>query len=769
MPSIQRPYILFDSSQEVYFRASTLPYVGFENSDDLPDGWLFDIKRWSSLFDLKLPSMPRLYDPSTQGLPEWDYFKSGVGDVKYDLKVRYIEERFLDNERLWIPQVDNGWYFRWSTDYFFYSDNSNVQYISSSDNIDGRNVVTLEKEYEPSYPILAASFTRDNAYGIPVYYKRCEQVSKFTGVYVGEEQQDTQKPATQTVDWSNVDTTKREFVVDTTIADQTRLLFNDDYIETVGNTPTSLQDFGQGDLVGASDGSEWQVFSLKKFPVILDTFSLYVVDSNNSTWEEWVRVDTYQDLIDAAALSPAYAYGSKYYYVDKDLGYVVFGDAESGIPSTGHEIVAMYQVTFRIEYEEADTVLNVNAWDADVSPISQSVNQGYVCVSHEELQAGTITLSVDTDIIPFSDPLTYGPVYVGNDFVTLRAEVLSPTGTKVPGIEVEFELTPSSIGSMAGSSTGISYGTTNGDGHAFTFYQTPVDAEEMGFYATSSSSVQGNNLVLDNTSAGLTLEDDIYLYKVLKDDPLLGMTFHEYLEDNLPDPPWWANPSTYPMKYEQWKAEMVDFLNLAEWTTSPTPNGRKVVVYNWDDAAINPMLGTTGAFVPTRPTSVDSTGSILTYPAGALIPSDPYYTVAYPPYFEDVGAYWVACTKYVEFRASCWSEVYNRRIYSNTIRVKVQLPRYLLGEYVNDQLYKIPFGWKFYDDMSNQYASGLDGATFLTINPHSGPYQIIDMVLDSNGDGLADFLDPYGYPYGRTGRWASAPESGVSFKINVDI
>lgn len=766
MASIYRPYTLFDTKQEVYYRASTQPFVGFERTEDLPEGWLFDIKRWSSLFDLKLPVMPRLHDPSTQGLPEWDYFESGVGSTKTDLLVRSIEERFIDHERLWLPQIDHGWYYRYRTDYFYYSDNSRVQYIDPTENESGRNVVTLEAEVEPSKPILAASFTRDNEFSISLYDVRCKQMGEFSGLWAAGEQLDTTLPATQLPIWANVDTTKREFVVDRSVDGVTKLLFNDDYIESVGVTPASIQDFGTGDILGASTGASGQLFKLKRFPVIPSTFSLYVVDADASTWEEWTRVDTYQDLVDYMDLP--YAYGNKYYYLDKDLGRVVLGDAESGIPPFGHYLVAIYDVTFRIEYEEKDCSTNIEAWDADCSPVTQTTNQGFVCISHEELEPASISLKISKNLIPLEDPAVYGPLYVGNDYATLRAEVLSSTDTPVPNVEVEFSLTPSSIGAIGGSSNGLGYATTDGNGHAYTFYQPPVDAEEMGFYASSEDAVQGDQLHLDNPEAGLTLDDDIYLYKVLKDDPFLGMTFHDYLVDNLPTPPWWADPVTYPHQYEIWKDQMVQLMQLAEWDVSPNPNGRKVIVYNWSATAINPVLGGAGAFIPTRPLSVDASGGVLTYPTGALLPSDPYYMMAYPPYFQDIGAYWVAATKYIEFRASCWSTFYNRRIYSNIIRARIQLPRYLLGEYVNEQLYKIPFGWKLYQDGERNHAAGLDGATFLTINPHSGPYQIVDLVIDSDDDGVPDYWDPYEYQdQSFTGDWASAPWSGISFKVTV--
>jgi hypothetical protein len=767
MPSIQRPYTLFDTEQVVYSRASAQPWVGFEYINDLPEGWLFDIKRWCSLFDLRLPSLPRLTDPSTQGLPEWDYFKSGVGSDKIDLEVTHLKEESIDHERLWIPQVKHGWYYRWKTDYFFYGDNSRVQYVDSTDNEDGRNVVILASAPEPGFPILASSFRRTTFYQTPVYDTRVQQAQPFTGVYQDEEQLSTATPVTREVVWANVDTTKREFVVDRRIPDTIRLLFNRDYIESVGTTPTQLQDFGTGDILGASDGSEWQTFRLERFPVVPDTFRLYVVDASASTWEEGVRVDTYNDLLDLA--DAIYPYGGFYYYLDKDLGRVLFGDAETGVPTKGHYVVAMYDVTLRIEYEEADLSTKIEAWNADVNPVTQSVNQGFVCITHEELDPASITLKIHKDLISGLDTEIYGPIYVGNDYATLRAEVLSPTGTPVPSVEIQFDLVPDTVGFLGGSSTGTAYGVTDGSGYSYSFYQPPVDSEDMGFYATGEDAVQGNVLHLNNPEAGLSLDDDVYLYKILKDDPLLGMVYDEYLEGNLPDPPWWANPSTYPTNYESWRDQIIQMHNLAEWTTTPEPNGRKVIVYNWDAVAINPILGTAGAFVPTRPLSVNAAGGELTYPAGALLEADAEYNVAIPPYYHDIGAYWVVCTKYVQFQASCFSSYYNKRIYSDIITARVQLPRYLLGEYVNEQLYKIPFGWKIYQDAERNHAAGLDGATFLTINPHSGPYEIIDLVIDTDGDGTPDFFEPY-YQYqdqSMTGEWASAPWSGISFKFSV--
>jgi hypothetical protein len=570
-------------------------------------------------------------------------------------------------------------------------------------------------------------------------------------------------PSTETVIWANVDTYKNEFLIDNwSNSSQVNLLFNRDYTYTVGVTPVSYQDIGTLDILGSSDYTEQQVFHLEKFPVDPSTFELYTVDSTAEVWDQWTRVDTYQDLLNAGLTA---SYPANYYYLDKDLGRVVFGTINAGIPIDGRYICAKYDVLLRVEYEEEDTATIITAWDSDISPVTQSVNQGFICITHQQLNPTRIVLKTDKEAIAGIESLTYGPVYVGSDTAVLRAEVYAQDGTPLPNIEVSMVLTPSAVGSIGGSTSGSSSSTTDGNGYAYSYYQPPIDAEDMGYYATSISAVQGNDLVLDNPTAGLTVDDDLYLYKVLKDDPLLGAID---LDSFLPSPPrsvtQYSEPE-YSIRYNVWRDSIIQEYNLEEWDSS-IPNGRKVVVYNWDGTAINPILGTTGAFIPTRPTSIDSDGGRLTYPAGALLPSDPDNYLSYPPYYQDIGAYWVVTNKYIEVQASCYSPYYNRIIYSNTIRMKVMLPRYLLGEHVLNQVYTMPFGWKLYESATNNYAAGLDGATFITINPHSGPYEIIDWSVDMNNNDIPDYLEMYGTDY-YTGDWADERHSAVAFKVQL--
>jgi len=753
MAGLDRPTLYFDTWQYVYERASAKPYVGFEHLSDLPDGFDFDIKRWCSPFDLRLPSMPRLFDPSTQGIDPVTYFKSGVGNEKIDLIVDDIEERYFSHQRLWVPRVRDGWYYRYKTDYFYYGDNSIIQYVDSNENVNGRNYLELTREPASGKPILAASFKRDPESRAITYDTRVEQVAAFTGKNQDGAILSTSTPTTGQIMWDGVDTTKREFVVDRHVEDIITLKFNRDYVEHVGVSPVKIDDLGACDVLGQSTGSEEQLFYLSRFPVIPDSFKLYVVDAENKSWEEWTRVETYHELLTmmGVGLVAPYNYGGNFYYLDRDLGIVVFGDASTGIPVEGQWVVAEYDKTLRVEYEEADLPTDIEAWDADVNPVSQAINQGFVCITHEPLEAANITLSIDEEEISAEDAI-FGPVEIGNDWARLIAEVTTYNGTKVPDKEVAFHMTPL-VGFLGASDTGESYGVTNAEGLAYSYYQPPLDAESIGHYALSEDAVDGSGwLKLDEESTGLTEADEIYLYQVLKDDPLLGM-HQSYVEDYLPDPPEWADPDLSPVLYEQWVENQKIELGLEDWainTSANRANGRKVIVYQWDDSATNPIDGTSGAFAPVRPLEISDDGSRLRFPAGALYPSDPYSTSASNPMGYDIGGYWVVGAFYVEFWATCWSAYYNRTIESNRITAKVILPRYLLGEHVNEQLQKLPFGWKIFRSTEYNHAAGLDGATFLTINPQAGPYEILTW-----------------YNGGTTDEWAQAIMSVASFSATI--
>lgn len=749
---------------------STKPYVGFEHLETKPDGWLWDVKRWGSPFDIKLPTLPRLLDVSTQGVNESVYFRPGVGSVSLkDLLIYRIWDTFYQDFNMWVPIVKAGNYFRYKTPFYYYSDNSRVQHIDPTENRDGRNYIELDATPKFDNSILAASFSRDPDTKAITYKHKFNQCYKFTGLYSDGEELETVSDAGK-ITWENVDTTKKEFIVDQTIDGLTRLFFNRSYTTQVGVVVSDYEDLASCEFLGVSTGQGHellydeettlytQTYPCSSFPILNNgSFHMYV--SDNSSYSEWTRVDSWWDMINSS--------NERLYYVDFDLGYVCVGSNDpTHLPAAGRNISVTYQNTLRIEYEEEDTIDEIQAVNANVNPITQSLNQGFVCITHENLEAAKISLRINKSKILNTSPREYGPIVIGSDYAILTATVTNITDLPLAQIPVTFTMTPIGVGSINGSFE--AFGITNSRGEAYANYQPPVSAEELGYYSTivrdSTSPYYPaptyKELVISVYQPGLqNQEENLYLYQILKDDIILGYkTVEDYLLSLYQeDTPNWVVDAT---TYAEWKQEMILKYDLKDFTEPTAQNkpiaGRKVITYqisgvdNEDPYAIHPVTGELGAVVPVRPDVIeqiqglgDGTDGLwrVIYPAGALPDCGPA---------EDVGGYWAVASKTVTFQAHCWSPYYNREIYSNKITARITLPPYMLGEYINSLGQKVPFGWKLPTD-TDDVAAGLDGATFITVNPFSGPYAIIDLVNGEDSD-----------------EWADAPFRTIGFQFYIE-
>lgn len=728
------------------------PYIGFERTDDKPDGWIYNIKRWCSPFDLRIPTLPKLSNVSTQGVNISDCFKSGVGDLELgDLKITEVREVIQDGVRTWLPVVNSGSYYRYDKEYHFYGDHSMVEYPVPTANRENRNYIELTYQPKASAPILAATFRRDKYTQEAIYDTKIQQVYKFSGQYSSGTELDT-VTAVGKILWDNVNTNHKEFLVDNTLFNTTRLFFNRDYIETIGLVPTTYSDLKKCELVGVTNRSAHMIyygdditiyvqhFYLCKFPIVIDSsFHLYFADT--STFVEGVRQNSWWELISATDTNS--------YWVDRDLGIVYFAATNPGLlPRGGRQIYATYKITPRVEYERLDKDEAILATEANVNPVTQALNQGFVCVTHADPTPLTITLTIDKPRLSAS---LYGPITIGSDYATLKAHVAGVNNISLPNIPVFFTMTPN-IGFLNGDTS--SSAITNKSGDAYTSYQPPVNAEDLGYYTTDVTAP--NEIVIHYTGAlGWDDMNDIYTYQILKDDIIQGYkTVDDFLLSLYYEmtPAWVIDATTY----AKWATEMREKYDLKDFPTEPIGcnvpiNGRKVVLYKvsdvpkYDATAIHPVTGETGAIVPVRPLSVTQLASNywkLTYESGAIAACGAS---------EDIGGYWLIASKTVTFQAYCWSDYYNRYIYSNKITAKIMLPNYLLGEYINTSGQKIPFGWKIPSE-TDITAMGLGGATFITINPVAGPYQLLDLVNET----------------GATGEWASAPYETLGIKFNVE-
>ena len=638
------------------------------------------------------------------------YWQNGppTGKMREFLEVDRVEEIFSNGKFVWAPVIKSGPVNIWRDIGYLFSDDSVIETVSPT-NLDsgGRSTHILQREVRTTSPIEAIIFRRDiNDEYLP--WKQYIKRSQFTGT------KDSGGTELATVvdgeiAWSNVNTIKKEFV--SFIHDQSvHLLFSTlaAHDITSFSAPVEAADFNELEYLGSSSDAAGEKFYSNYFPIALDSsLKIYTVDVDAGTWQEQSIVTSFS--------------GNNQVKVDYDLGIFIFG--ETGIsdpPTLNHAIYIAYKVVPRIEYEEVGFGEEVFAAAANVSPLGQSLNKGFVTLGRAELDISSIVLSTTKPAYGSESLLdSYGPVYVGSDYAVLEATVLSSTGEVVPNVEVQIgAVSAASIGSFGGKSSSCER-MTGYNGVARTFYTPPTSADDMGFYITSVTDT--NKLSL---GTGSYLEDvqDIYTYTVLKDDP--------------------------------WKGVVGADTNLGEieWTDDP-PNGRKVILYSWNSNAINPVSGFFGAYAPIRPTAITD-GSVLTYPSTLKVPG--------AAGAENIGAYWVVSDRYLSVQASVYSPRYGRTIYSNVIILRVELPLYMKGSYINDSLQEIPFGWRL-KDSRYEVASAINGATFITINPVSGPYPIVDVIggeVWDNDEGTW----PYG-PYPTTD--VSRPFAHFSFSWDL--
>jgi hypothetical protein len=690
--------------------------LGYESANP-PTAW-----KWDSRYVIKdkivetLP-FPGLKRSHLQKLPR-SYWQNGpiAGSSGNSIKVEEVREIFTNGQTIWAPIIHNGDLNIWRDSTYFFSDDSVIEILTASSlDASGRSTHTLQKVLRPGSPILATIFRRDiGSENLP--WRSFTRRTNFTGTYDSDGNEQTTRSG-DTIYWSNVDTTKREFI-SFVRDDYINLQFNQLVVEAVTSVsvPSTIDDFNDLEYVGTSDGLNNQKFETSRFPVSNDSsLAVYVVNTSAGTWTAFSVVTSFS--------------AANQVLLDADLGILTFGTLTGTTPppTAGYGIYIAYNAVPRIEYEEDGYSDVAIAKTADVSPLSQSLNKGFVCLARTELDIGSIELSTTKSVVP-GYANTYGPVYAGADFADLLATVYSSGGEIVPNVEVTFYFeTSPPFGGIGGSSTSIQK-RTGFDGIARTFYVPPASVDAMGYYVSSLTNSTTLTLPADANYLDVI---DVYTYHVLKDDPMLGVVGADTT------------------------------IGEVEW--SPTAfNGRKVIYYKWDATATNPITGYLGSYVPVRPVSITG-GNVLTY-------TDPLATPDPAANSTNLGAFWIISDRFITVRASAYSPRLGRTVYSDPLNFKVELPDYMKGSYINTSLQEFPFGWRIKDDVYEQ-ASAIDGATYISINPVAGPYPIIDVIGGEVWDPYRDLGfgdDPYNpYYWNLFGNVATAPFAHFSLTWEI--
>lgn len=703
-----------DTLQTIYDDNTLAPLIG----PDSPDGgvvfspWKWDERIWTDeYFENSERAIPVLCDQDSRGIPD-EYWQSGIGNIDIDLEILNIVDLREASKERWTPLVRHGDYFKFNKQRFLFADRSSIQFIDNTDNVDDRNVLQLTSFPRYGSQINALMWTR-NELGEPVLSRYIQKRMRFTGVFDDDGEQDTIDDSGDIV-WDSVNTARDEFVViwndDQTVTPE--LYFNKDYTFLFGKSSIlDEDDLEYCDLLGEGKGAdEDQVLFTKYFPV-LDNSELKLYKLVGAVITEMVR------------WTPGYGGSDGEYVIDTDRGEITFPSEVNGEtthitpPPAGEIIYAVYRPTIEVEYEPENCNNFLTAPFVNLSPVRVSTNRGFIYISEKELRVAYLELSADTTYI--GDDI-YGPLYLGSDYCFLVATAYNNSGQPVPGVEVSFYLDRDEDGKLNGATalagTEI-IATTDGEGKARVVYSSPRSVEAVGQYLEHTSGDVASELTLiHNNGINSDTLDSLYVYQVFDDDGML-----------------------------QW-------YDIIEEDGQPGHGGRKVVLYHKTLAAelgggepestdrfagdaddINPHTGIDGSltdvWMPLRPNAIN--GKILSFsydgtPVDLPLTGPPNSSwdghIFVPGSPGNLVAYWVSGGKQVPAHAKCFSYLYNDWIDSNDIEFRINIPEYLTGIYAADNK-ETPYGFRLYDDYA--VASGLNGATFLSINPRAGKWPII--------------------------------------------
>ena len=746
----------FDTRQTVYSDNGSVPIIGVDSADGTPvfAPWKWDERIWTHEgYENAEQALVSLADAEIRGIPQ-DYWLSGVCDLDSDLEILQPVVLRQESQDRWTAQVRHGEYFKYYQKNFLFAQRAITSYVDNTNNVSSRNVLALSSIPNYNSPINASIWSRDILGNINLY-RRIEKKTSFTGLYTSEGESLT--VINGVIVWANVDTTKHEFVVSFPAGGTTAptLYFNKDFTFLVGKTTVStVDDLSFCDYLGEGLGKEDQILYLKYFPVLNNAeLVLYSTDGLTFTpMVPWVLGST-----------P----GVYDYMIDRDRGEITFPSeyiritgatpVSTGInpPMVGKSIYAKYRTTVEVEYEPIDCNNYATLPYIDMNPLHSSVNNGLVYLTEEELRVAYIILTADRSLI--SENL-YGPIYIGSDYCYLIATAYNSKGQPVPGVEISFYLANDTDGLINGASSLVLEpitAITDSAGKARVVYTSPRSIESIGQYITHVSPETANQLILTNTDGiDSSKLSSLYIYQVFNDD-----------------------------------------VGLSDWDIVNQRGGRKVVLYRKtfavlpgggdttdptqmlnDPAAVDPKLERVdtdaddydefplGAYMPFRPISITGSDTLtftdnLPYTQTAIDTQAPGYIPGTSN--GNMVAYWVSAGKTIPIHSKCYSYLFNAWVESNEIDFRVELPEFLTGihlvqdsdpDLIIDR--EIPYGFRLAD--THSAASGIDGATFLSINPRENTYP-------ATWEGISTGVNEVAFPYNSS----SYGSLGYKFKVII--
>ena len=300
----------------------------------------------------------------------------------------------------------------------------------------------------------------------------------------------------------------------------------------------------------------------------------------------------------------------------------------------------------------------------NMNPLVQGNVDGMLWFSTFPLKADkiTVTASKNKDI----DNIV-GPVFAGNDFLTLTAKVTDRFGAPVPNESVSVALSNAqSIGKIDGVSPldETVAKDTNSRGEARFVYTPPETIHGLGYFT------QFSNIV---NSSGLQFNQTFDLREIFVSGAWTNLTFAVWSDD----------------EYDTWSE--------VSGTLTYTADGRFEIITQITAGS----LGDYATFAPIEPTvALDSAGAILS--TSGQVKTLVYADGQLPTTETAIGAFFVSAEK----QATVGVIAPDSKATSKTLKIKVAVPDFMKGE-----LYFGPL-----EDVDTR---SLDSLAYLTINPYT--------------------------------------------------
>lgn len=301
----------------------------------------------------------------------------------------------------------------------------------------------------------------------------------------------------------------------------------------------------------------------------------------------------------------------------------------------------------------------------NVNPLLHGENHGLLYASLWDLNPAKVTISTSRG---FNSDGTVGPIYAGNDYLSIEAKVVNQLGAPVPNSPVVLALEdPSNIGLVDGADpvANPSVKVTDGAGVARFTYTPPDTIQGLGYFADTVDIINGS---------GLRLREDIPLGEIWESgNTWKTLLFSIWTDDAYLD---------YTEVSGEFSYEVDGRFELVTQISGQDVYG----VNTWHP--VYPTAVLDGDLNQITPSGATQSIRVLVFPSGS-IPTD-----------ANIGAYFISAEK----RISIGAVVQGTNAASQSFETVLEIPPFMKGD----------FYWGPIDDPDTK---AFDSLAYLTINP----------------------------------------------------